>query len=160
MTKRNLLFTVLISVTILFSHFTSHAQKRKRRKKAEKVIRVAKQYKGTKYKWGGTTKRGIDCSGLMCQAYKSVGVKLPRRSQDQSKYGKKRTISNVAPGDMVFFRFRKKGGGRWWHSGLITKVSKGKIMFIHASSSKGVIESNLFQNYYKKGIKGFRRVIK
>ena len=152
----------LLSVFLIAGLFIySPAQKKKKRrvKKIESVIQTGRSYIGTPYKWGGNTKRGIDCSGLIHNSYKTIGVKLPRTAKEQSKVGKKRGWEGLRKGDLVYFKFKKKGN-KWYHSGMITYVSKEKILFIHASSSKGVVESNLLSDYYKRNVKSFRRVIK
>ncbi len=114
----------------------------------EKVIKEAESYIGTKYKYGGTTKRGIDCSGLMCASFQSVGETLPRISKDQSKVGKRVFIGELLPGDMIFFG-AKPGSKKITHVGLISYVSDKSIKFIHASTSRGVIESEFLSDYYK-----------
>lgn len=116
--------------------------------KVEKVIKEAESYIGTKYKYGGTTKRGIDCSGLMCAAFQSVGETLPRVSKAQSKVGKRVYIGELLPGDLIFFG-AKPGSKKITHVGLISYVSDKSIKFIHSSSSRGVIESEFLSDYYK-----------
>ncbi|MCP4521856.1 MAG: C40 family peptidase [Cytophagales bacterium] len=116
--------------------------------KAHKAIKTAQSYKGTKYKFGGTTKKGIDCSGLMCTSYKSAGITLPRTSRDQSNHGKRVYIGSLQPGDLVFFGASPKSK-KVTHVGMVTRASKSKVTFIHASSSSGVVESDLFSAYYK-----------
>ncbi len=137
------------------------AQKKKQRKKEkiETVISAAQSYIGTPYKWGGNTKGGIDCSGLIQNLYKTIDLKLPRTAREQSKIGKKRGWGGIRPGDIVFFKFKEKRS-KWWHSGMITFVGNDQVKFLHASSSRGVIESDLMSDYYKKNVKHFRRVIK
>ncbi|MEM6831325.1 MAG: C40 family peptidase [Bacteroidota bacterium] len=141
--------------------FDAVAQKRKKQKqqKVSNVITTAQSYLGTPYKWGGNTKSGIDCSGLIHHSYKTIGIKLPRTAKEQSKVGKRKGWEGIKPGDIVYFKFKSKKG-KWWHSGMITSVSKEQIKFIHASSSRGVVESNLLSDYYRKNVKNFRRVIK
>lgn len=152
------LFILLFS---LFALAPLEAQKKKKRKKQkiETAIATARSYIGTPYKWGGMNKSGIDCSGLIHNSYKTIGVKLPRTAKEQSKVGKKRGWDGIKKGDIVFFKFKQKGS-RWWHTGMITHVSKERINFIHASTSRGVVESNLMSDYYRKNVKNFRRVIK
>jgi len=134
------------------------AQSKKKERRISDVIEYAESYKGTPYLYGGTTKKGIDCSALIQKSFSSAGYDVPRTSADQSKYGKKVTWGSIRPGDLVFFKFKKKGE-KWYHSGLITKISGEKIYFIHASSSQGVVVSELTSDYYKQNVKAFRRVI-
>jgi probable lipoprotein NlpC len=130
----------------------------KREREADIVISTARTYLGTPYKYGGTTRKGIDCSALIGESFRAAGYNLPRSAHEQSTFGQKVSMKKIRPGDLVFFKFKQKGE-KSWHSGLITVVEKNKIRFIHSSSSKGVIESDLLSDYYKNNIKGFRRVL-
>lgn len=114
-----------------------------------KVIQTAQSYIGTPYRYGGTNRSGIDCSGLLCTSFDAIGLKIPRSSNEQAEFGQKVTMREIAPGDMVFFSERK-GGSKVTHAGLVTSV-KGDdtITFIHSSTSRGVIEDNLLSEYYK-----------
>ena len=128
--------------------------------KADKVIRTARSYAGTPYKWGGTTRNGMDCSGLVLTSFRSVDMSLPRTAEDQSKIGRGVEIQELKKGDLLIFRIKRKGQKRLWHTGIVTSViGPERIMFIHASSSKGVIESNLMSDYYRKAFKKARRII-
>lgn len=59
-----------------------------REEKIDKVIGTARSYIGTPYKYGGTTRAGMDCSGLLINSFRVIEVSLPRSSEDQSKVGK------------------------------------------------------------------------
>lgn len=161
--RRRSVYPYFLLLFFLFSLPTSvSAQKKKKRRKAqiEKVVATSRSYIGTPYKWGGTTKRGIDCSGLIQNTYQAVGIKLPRTAKEQSKVGHKKDWESLRTGDLVYFKFKEKGEGRWYHSGILTHVAKEKILFVHASSSRGVVESSLLSSYYKENVKSFRRVIR
>lgn len=113
-----------------------------------KVIASAKSYIGTPYRMGGTTRAGMDCSGLICTSFKSIDQSLPRTSQEQSRLGRKISLTELREGDLVFFT-DKKGRSKITHVGMVTKVSgKGNVKFIHASTKLGVVESDLYADYY------------
>ncbi len=129
--------------------------------KIEKVIQTAKLYLGTPYKYAGDDKKGIDCSGLTCKAYESVGIKLPRIAGDQIRAGKKISLQNLQKGDLIFFKKSVKSSNQITHVGLVSSVREaGKdVIFIHASTSRGVIESQLFSKYWKPLVVAAVRVI-
>lgn len=156
---RQYVFLVILFVGILALPVEAQKKKKRKQQKIENAISFARSYIGTPYKWGGNSKSGIDCSGLIQKSYKSIGINLPRTAKEQSKIGKKRGWEGIKPGDIVFFKFKQKGN-KWYHSGMITRVSNEQVKFIHASSSRGVVESNLMSDYYRKSVKNFRRVIR
>jgi len=130
--------------------------------KANAVVEEAKKYLGTPYKYAGNDKKGIDCSGLTCRAYESIAVKLPRIAGDQTKSGTKVKTSNLQAGDLVFFKASKTSSSKITHVGLVSAVNESSknVIFIHASTSKGVMESQLFSDYWKPLIVDVVRVIK
>ena len=115
----------------------------------------ASKWIGTPYRSGGTTKRGVDCSGLTYMIYKNVyGKKLHRRSIDQYEEDCRRVSkSELRTGDLVFFT-TSNSGRSIGHSGIYLKDGK----FIHASSSRGVMVSSLDESYYRKHWKRGGRV--
>lgn len=126
--------------------------------KAENIINYAKQFKGVRYKWGGTTKKGMDCSGLVYESFRTYDVILPRISRDMAKRGKKISLKDVTKGDLLFF---KTGNRRRSvnHVGLIVSIKNKNIEFIHATTSKGVITSWLNEDYWHKAFVEARRVL-
>lgn len=100
-------------------------------------------WEGVRYRYGGLTTKGVDCSGLTQRAYKDLyGVKLPRTVVEQSKTGKRVDKNALKPGDLIFF----KTGLYSRHVGIYL----GSNRFIHASRSKGVIQSNINNTYWRK----------
>jgi cell wall-associated NlpC family hydrolase len=128
--------------------------------KANKVISTAKSFIGTPYKTGGTTKAGMDCSGLMIQSFKSAGISLPRVSSEQANEGKSVSLKEILPGDMVFFGESPKSK-TVNHAGLVVEVPERnkKVLFIHASTSKGVRIDDLYSEYWFQKFITARRVI-
>jgi cell wall-associated NlpC family hydrolase len=110
--------------------------------KSAEVVKEAKKYAGTPYKWGGTTPRGFDCSGYLNHVYeKAAGVNLARTVEGIYKQGTK--VSKPEVGDIVFFQTYKKGPS---HAGIY--IGDGK--FIHSSSSKGVSVASMSSSYWSE----------
>jgi len=149
----------IILLMVLLASCASHRKAQVRDEKVDKVIQTARSYMGTPYKYGGTTRSGMDCSGLLLNSFRAIDLALPRSSEDQSKIGKEVKMRDLEPGDLVFFatgRRRKK----ITHVGLVTeRRGQRDIKFIHASSSLGVVETNLFMEYYQKRFRTAKRVI-
>lgn len=123
-----------------------------------KIVNTAVAFKGTSYKYGGTDKKGMDCSGLVYVSFLEEGISLPRTSRAMSLEGKRLFLNEVAPGDLLFFE-TNKNRKVINHVGLVTKVDGEDILFIHSSTSKGVIISSLSESYWKSNFVMARRVI-
>ena len=121
--------------------------------KADAVIATAKKYIGVPYLWGGSTPSGFDCSGFVQYVFKAHGLSLNRTCETQYKHGSYVSKNNLKPGDLVFFQNTYKAGIS--HVGIY--IGDGK--FIHASSSKGVVISNLSSSYYVAHYYGARRIL-
>lgn len=115
------------------------------------VVQIARTYTGTPYRSGGNDKQGIDCSGLICQVYSEMGVKVPRISWQQSEFGQEvGSVEEIKAGDWLFFVPEAGKEGYVSHAGIVTDVrGRDEIIFIHASTSRGVREDNLFSTYFK-----------
>ena len=124
-----------------------------------KIIQTARSYAGTPYKWGGTSRSGLDCSGLLLVSFRSVEIDIPRTSADQSRLGKEVSLYELRPGDLVFFAAKKRNSQKITHVGLVTSVQgKHNVQFIHASTKLGVVENNIYTDYYKGIFVKARRV--
>lgn len=113
----------------------------------EGLVAEAHNWIGTPYLYGGNTRSGVDCSGLVVQVYKKIfNIALPRTSKSQQSYCRNIKRKDLKVGDLVFFATRRGDLKTVSHVGIYIGDNK----MIHASSSRGVIISNLDENYYTK----------
>ena len=124
---------------------------------AQDIVAVALDYRGTPYRYGGMTRKGIDCSALMYNSFGAFDFNLPRTSFEQSKEGRKVKRKNAKAGDLIFFRTGRRKVIN--HVGLVVENTEGEIKFVHASSSNGVIISSLNESYYARAFVQINRVL-
>ncbi|WP_052123379.1 C40 family peptidase [Flavobacterium beibuense] len=122
------------------------------------IVNNAMDFEGVRYRTGGTTKDGMDCSGLVFTTFKIFDISLPRSSYEQAKVGEEIKITEVKPGDLLFFKTnrRKKTIN---HVGLVTSVENGEILFIHSTLSLGVTVSSMSEEYYTKSFAQANRIL-
>lgn len=156
--KRQLQFFLYLTMFAAMMTSCMSSRRLAREQKVETVVNRARSYVGTPYKFGGTTALGMDCSGLLMRSFESIDIYIPRTSKEQSKMGKKVKRDDLKAGDLVFFKMAKKSG-KVTHAGLVTDTRRNdQILFIHSSSSRGVIEANLMTDYYQKTFTKARRL--
>jgi len=126
------------------------------RKEANSVLKAAHGFLGTPYKYGGVTRSGLDCSGLVINSYNAAGIQMPRVSKEQAKTGTEIKLKDVREGDLVFFI---TSGSNINHVGIVDRVDKGEVFFIHSSTSKGVIVSSLEETYWNRRFVKATRVL-
>ncbi|MGH2614398.1 MAG: C40 family peptidase [Thermomicrobiales bacterium] len=119
------------------------------------VVRVAKKHKGARYKWGGTSPRGFDCSGFCWYVYqKATGLDIGQGVEAQWKAGRSVGRGSLKPGDVVFFKNTFERGLS--HNGIYI----GGDDFIHAENERtGVVISSLKSDYYDDHYAGARRLL-
>lgn len=113
----------------------------------EKAISGAFSFLGAPACMGGTSHKGIDCSGLVMMAHLSCGISLPHSAEDQARYGNVvSSMEKLQRGDIVFFYDSYHTSKFITHSGIYL----GENEFIHTSTSKGVTVSKIDDPYYWK----------
>ncbi len=125
---------------------------------AEKIVKTTKRFEGTRYKYGGTDKKGMDCSGLIYTSFLEEGVPLPRTSRAMSLREERLYLKEVTIGDLLFFE-TNKNRKVINHVGLVVDVTEDGIYFIHSSTSSGVIISSLSESYWYNNFVMARRVM-
>lgn len=110
------------------------------------VVAEARRWIGTPYRYGGKDRKGVDCSGLVMLVYKTAAeVDIPRSSSAQRVFCVPIAKDDLSEGDLLFFASRDSGG-KVAHVGIYS----GNGRMIHASSSKGVIESPVDDVYFNR----------
>lgn len=127
-------------------------------KKANEIIGTALKYTGVKYKYGGTTKRGMDCSGLLYVSFSSHDVEIPRVSHMIADQAETIDVQTVTRGDLLFFKTTRRGK-RINHVGLVVAINGDDIRFIHSTSSRGVIVSSLKEGYWNSAFVKAARIL-
>lgn len=154
----------LILITVLFASCKSAStavgnkeSKRENRYTVTHLIEHATDNIGVRYKAGGTTKNGYDCSGLVFTTFESENIKLPRNSFEQAKVGRIIKFNDAQKGDLIFFKTNRSKQIN--HVGLIVEVKSDEIKFVHSSTSKGVIISSTKESYYQNSFAQINRVL-
>ena len=129
--------------------------KERRNASPSRLARVVEGYLGVPYKWGGTTRAGMDCSAFTRIVFRQTyGIELPRTSRQIYRVGRSvRRRQDLKPGDLVFFQNTFSGRGVS-HVGIY--VGKGR--FAHAGVSTGVTITSLNHPYFSTRYVGARRV--
>jgi cell wall-associated NlpC family hydrolase len=110
----------------------------------KRIVLTANRYVGAPYRWGGATPRGFDCSGFVMYVYRKNGIRVGRSVRSQFRRGRRITVRQLKPGDLVFFQTARS---RFSHVGIYS----GGLHFIHApSSGKNVSYASMRNSYWRK----------
>lgn len=121
------------------------------------IVTEALSCTGTRYRYGGMSKAGYDCSGLVYSVYSANDIQVPRTAADMSGMGKKVVPSKARKGDLIFFALRGKAD----HVAIVTQDAKdGSLWVVHSTSSRGVLHEDVMESsYWSRRIREARDVI-
>ncbi|WP_407084075.1 C40 family peptidase [Tellurirhabdus bombi] len=122
------------------------------------LIGFAKKHLSSRYRSGGSSPRGFDCSGFTRFCFNKFGILLPHSSSAQGGVGVAVEKDGAQPGDLIFFKGHSRQGSRIGHVGLIVEVIGDRIKFIHSAWNGGVRYDWLHADYYHNRFVGIRRV--
>ena len=160
-----LLLVLCLSQGCKVFHSTSHLFHKKNSSTTfnqddlDQLFKKGFSYLGVPYRLGGTDSNGLDCSGLLFTMYESSFFQIPRTTSQQLEFGLPVSIDQIQLGDWVFF---SNQSGIINHVGIVSNIKKDSILFLHASTSKGVIEDELMRGYwynsFVKAIRPFKQI--
>jgi cell wall-associated NlpC family hydrolase len=133
---------------LIFPSFTNYL--------GTQMINNAMNFIGVKYRGGGTTTSGMDCSGMVTAVLDIFDIKMPRSSREMAQVGEKIPLEQVQTGDLIFFKTRGKNVIN--HVGMVVEIIGDEIKFIHSSTNKGVIISSTKEPYYKRSFAQVNRI--
>lgn len=116
--------------------------------KSNAIIEYAKKFMGVPYVWGGMSPSGFDCSGFINYVFKGFGFNLTRTSYGLAELGKTVRLSELRPGDLMFFKGRNMNTSRVGHVALVVDTTDGVIQFIHAARTGIRIDTFNNSSYY------------
>lgn len=109
------------------------------------ILREAQKYQGIPYVYGGKSpSKGFDCSGFVSYVFNSNDININGSAESLSRLGKRKNVSDVNPGDLIFFGER----GKITHVGIVSMNDGKDITMIHSSSSAGIKSDNITQSDY------------
>ncbi len=138
----------------------------------QRLRNAIRSYMGTDYKYGGTSKEGLDCSGFVMMAYDKAGIKVPRSSELQFQHGQKVSVKDLRYGDLVFFNNYCYNKYSYATASILSGafasndqpchvgIYIGDGHFIHSTASQGgVTVSNINADCWKRSLIGIRRYL-
>lgn len=161
--KKSLFVTVALILTFTVGSFASNDPpipcEESRSPLLDKIIATSRLYCGTPYRYGGMSKNGMDCSGLLRTVFAVHNLDLPHSSSNLRKLGTHVEREAVQAGDMLFFKGRNLNSKSTGHVALVISVCNGRVEIIHATRRGVVVDVLNDEPYYERRFLEARRVI-
>lgn len=137
-----------ISSTALSQTNPSDSVGQKVSPKVDAIISFAKTFLGTPYRYGGSTPSGFDCSGFINYIFGNFGFSLVRSSYQLAEFGETISLSNIQPGDLMFFKGSNVNSSTIGHVGMVIEVKDDVLNFIHSANGGVQITNFKTSKYY------------
>lgn len=124
------------------------------------LLKFAHKHLAYRYRSGGSSPKGFDCSGFVRYCFSKFGYYLPHSSAAQISHGVEIALGEAKAGDLIFFKGHNSQSARIGHVGMIVEVGKNYVKFIHSAWKGGIRYDFLHADYYQKRYMGVRRVVK
>ena len=141
---------------------TSSSKTKQQRVNGVKLMSCAVGLVGTRYRYGGESKGGMDCSGFNVYVYRQSGVSIPHNAKKQSLLGDYVSRANCKPGDLIFFGSGSGSSARVNHTGMIYSNFDGKLKIVHCPNRGVIIEGEgdpSWDMYWEKRFLFIKRII-
>lgn len=125
----------------------------------DSLIRYAKHHLGIRYRAGGSSAKGFDCSGFTSHVFSRFGFRIPNSSAAQATVGEPVEKGDVQKGDLIFFKGRNRRSRYVGHVGIVISEKGEKTRFIHASCSQGISINTIDSSYYRTRLLKVKRLI-
>lgn len=159
MKKKLILLMALVCLSQVIFAQTAKKDTIQNASMSAELLSFAKKHLALRYRSGGTSKKGFDCSGFVRYCFSQFGFALPHSSAAQSSHGQEVPVEKAKAGDLIFFKGHNSGSTRVGHVGMIVEVGSNYVKFIHSAWKGGVRYDFLDAAYYKKRFVGIRRIL-
>lgn len=120
----------------------------KNSEQVDQILNFAKKFLGTPYRYAGSTPSGFDCSGFVNYVFGHFGFSLSRSSYSMAEFGRTVKLSELRPGDLMFFKGSNVNSTQIGHVGIVYEVAPGMIKFIHSANTGVRIDNFIGSKYY------------
>lgn len=134
--------------TLVSTSNDTTSTKKRDEHRIDKMLAFAKSLVGTPYRYSGMTPSGFDCSGFVNYVVGHFGFSIPRPSYLIAEQGETIKLSDVKPGDLLFFKGSDVRSTRVGHVAMVVSRSETEINIIHSSNGKGVAVENIIKSKY------------